>query len=324
MAAGCTGSNPFFAQGMVDAGGDRSGDSLIPGTGGRGGAGGGGAGGLAGGGGNGNSTGGTGAGGAGGSLPGFGGAYPSLGGNGGGEGGTGGVAIAGAGGGSAGGAGGGGAGGAGGAAGGAGGRGGAGGAGAGGAAAGGSPGAGGSTPMDGPSPDAPPDDTRPPDTGAVEAPPTSDAVPDIAVVDRGLYGRYYSDLQRTVLFRDKVLDSTITFNWKGGAPIFGMPSDNFSIVWTGYIVPEVSGTYVFKTVSDDGVRLNLGGVDIIDAYHAQSSGENLSAPRTLNAGQRYPIVLEYYEGRYSALLHLYWRRTGDVEVLVPRTVLYPY
>ena len=308
LLGGCTGANPFFSRGDVP-------DARVDVVDARGTGGAGGAGGIAGivgtGGGNGGGTGGT--------VPGTGGGYPGEGGAGGeSAGGAGGVS--GAGGVTAGGAGGGGAGGV--VAGGAGGVAGAGG-------RGGAGGGGGGLPMvDAPAPVevAPPQDaTTLPMDAAPDTAPKADGVPDVAVTDRGLYGFYYSDQNRTNLFRGMVLDQAIDWNWRAEAPLLGMPVDHFSIRWTGYIVPQVTGLYTFYLSSDDGSRLNLAGEDIIDRY-TQSGSEWPSAPKMLVAGQRYPLVIDYFDGVLTARITFSWAATGVgiAKQVVPRTVLYPY
>ncbi|KAB2662543.1 MAG: hypothetical protein DVB31_11370, partial [Verrucomicrobia bacterium] len=50
-------------------------------------------------------------------------------------------------------------------------------------------------------------------------------------------------------------DAQIDNNWGGGVPDAGIPADNFSVRWTGFVVPRFTETYAFHTISDDGVRL---------------------------------------------------------------------
>ena len=87
------------------------------------------------------------------------------------------------------------------------------------------------------------------------------------------------------------IDPVVNFNWGTGGPIGGMV-DRFLVTWTGFIVPEVSGSYVFRVVADDGVRLTVNGVRLVDAWRDQGpTGYNGTI--TLQAGVAYSISMEY-------------------------------
>src|SRR5438477_489097 len=78
----------------------------------------------------------------------------------------------------------------------------------------------------------------------------------------GLAGVYYNN---TALSGSPVaarVDPTVNFNWSG-SPATGVGSDNFSVRWSGQLLPKVSGIYSFVTSSDDGVRLYVNGQKII-------------------------------------------------------------
>ncbi len=66
--------------------------------------------------------------------------------------------------------------------------------------------------------------------------------------------------------------------------------------WSGTILAPATGTYRFQTVSDDGIRLWVNGVQLINNWTAHSSTTNTSGTINLVAGTRYTITLEYYEG----------------------------
>ena len=74
---------------------------------------------------------------------------------------------------------------------------------------------------------------------------------------RGLTGTYYKGAH----FEERVLtrtDASINFNWDNEEPAPGVPQENFSVRWTGFIKAPVTGTYTFQITTDDGMRVWLG------------------------------------------------------------------
>ena len=55
------------------------------------------------------------------------------------------------------------------------------------------------------------------------------------------------------------VDPSIHFNWLLGTGVDGLTVNDYSVRWTGVIVPEESGTYEFFIGGDDGYRLFLDG-----------------------------------------------------------------
>jgi len=123
----------------------------------------------------------------------------------------------------------------------------------------------------------------------------------------GLLGEYYerdttNPWQNLLMKR---LDSTVSFNWGDGSPDPAVPVDNFMIRWTGQVEAPVTATYTFHTQTDDGVRLWVNNVQLIDSWVDQGNTHH-SGNIALTAGQRYDITLEYYENGGSAVCELSW------------------
>jgi YVTN family beta-propeller protein len=126
----------------------------------------------------------------------------------------------------------------------------------------------------------------------------------------GLVGRYYGGM---ALAGNPLLTRTeaVNFNWGSGAPAAGVPANQFSVRWTGTITIPTSGSYRFRTVSDDGVRLWLGGTQRISNWTNHSATSNTTGTINFTAGQRVSVTLEYYENGGSAVMQLQWRRPGS-------------
>ena len=98
-------------------------------------------------------------------------------------------------------------------------------------------------------------------------------------------------------------DPSLNFNWGSGAPAPGLPSNQFSVRWTR-TVNFSAGSYTFVLGSDDGARLYIDGVRVIDWWSDHGYGTR-SVTRTLSAGN-HTIVMEYYENGGSARATLSW------------------
>jgi hypothetical protein len=84
-------------------------------------------------------------------------------------------------------------------------------------------------------------------------------------------------------------------DFKEGFP--GVPADRtewFAIRWEGPITIAKAGTYNFRMTSDDGARLSIDDVLIVnnDGIHPPKDAQGSS---TLNAGQ-HKLVIEYFQG----------------------------
>jgi hypothetical protein len=127
----------------------------------------------------------------------------------------------------------------------------------------------------------------------------------------GLLGAYYDNRDFTALYMQRN-DPLINFNWAGNAPDPGMGVNDYSIRWTGWVVPDFSETYTFYTVSDDGVRLWVDNQLVVDQWIDQSATE-WSGSITLSAGQAVPIQMEFYEKGGNAVARLLWESASVVK-----------
>lgn len=98
-------------------------------------------------------------------------------------------------------------------------------------------------------------------------------------------------------------DDAINFTWSTGSPASGLPSDNFSIRWQR---DEwfAGGTYRFKVLADDGVRVWVGDQLVIDEWHDRWA-EPLNVDRYISAGT-YRVRIEYYEHVGDATMSIGW------------------
>ncbi|MFD2228556.1 PA14 domain-containing protein [Alkalimarinus sediminis] len=110
-------------------------------------------------------------------------------------------------------------------------------------------------------------------------------------------------------------DNSINFDWAKGAPESGVPSDNFSVRFSGFIKATQQGTYTFQATANDFVKLWVGDKLVIDYWNTGSTKVH-SGTINLDQGKEYPIKLEYAEGQGSAVIKLHWQAPGQQPTLL--------
>jgi len=139
----------------------------------------------------------------------------------------------------------------------------------------------------------------------------------------GLQGVYYSGNALSGAPLLTRIDPLINFDLSWMSPAPGtVPQDNYSVRWTGQVKAAYSETYTFYTTSDDGIRLWVNGVQLVNDWMNQGATE-YSGSITLVAGQRYDIVIEYYEAAGDAVTKLAWSSASTPKAIIPQSQLYP-
>ena len=102
-------------------------------------------------------------------------------------------------------------------------------------------------------------------------------------------------------------DPNIDFNWAWGSPGGGVSADRFSVRWTRYI-DVTPGTYTFSATSDDGIRVWIDGVHLLDKWYDHAA-ETFTFTRYLGEGHHL-VKVEYYENGGEAVAKLSWTMGG--------------
>ena len=141
----------------------------------------------------------------------------------------------------------------------------------------------------------------------------------------GLQASYFNNQTLTDPATLVRIDPTINFNWGSGSPDPSIGDNNFSTRWEGQIQPVYDENYTFYTNTDDGVRLYIDGQLVIDQWIDQAPTEHTGSI-TLNGGQKYFIVVEYYENGGGAVAELRWSSASQPKEIVPSSQLFapPY
>jgi hypothetical protein len=147
----------------------------------------------------------------------------------------------------------------------------------------------------------------------------------------GLTGQYYTNCNTTnyssplnfatANIKMTRLDPTVDFTW--GTTALPFPNNGYYCVrWTGQVQPQYSEKYFFVANTDDGVKLWINDVLIIDNW-AGKSASDLTGTISLQAGVRYNVKMEYFQGTGSAVAHLSWYSASQPKQIIPTSRLYP-
>jgi beta-glucosidase len=145
--------------------------------------------------------------------------------------------------------------------------------------------------------------------------PSFETVPAMALYrgdnQSGLMTEYFNnlDLKGTPSFTsvDTILDAV----WAEGSPREDMDSDNFSVRWTGELIPVHSGLYELGIITTCKANLYLDDSLIVNTpYHFRDEyGEprlRRSDSIALEAGKKYKIKVEAVESYGDARIQLVW------------------
>ena len=145
-------------------------------------------------------------------------------------------------------------------------------------------------------------------------------------VEQGLEAKYYSNRWFAGTPVMTKIDTQVNFDFESNEIIQSVASDYVSIEWNGYLKPTYSEDFTFVTRSNDGIRVTLGGVVIIDALN-QTVNDGDSFVKTSNAislvaNQFIPIKIEYYEITGEAFVVLEWSSSSQASQVIPSTQFY--
>ncbi|HEX2040007.1 MAG TPA: PA14 domain-containing protein, partial [Acidimicrobiales bacterium] len=131
----------------------------------------------------------------------------------------------------------------------------------------------------------------------------------------GLIGTYtnVNETTKRLVRRDRQLD----FNWGSGSPGGTIPSDDFSVTWTGNVTVPASGTWTFGAAHDDDTTITVDGNPVLSTGCC-SGGPRWGSDVSLTAGQAVPITVTMREYGGAAYLQL-WAKGPAAEggLIVP-------
>jgi beta-glucosidase len=116
-------------------------------------------------------------------------------------------------------------------------------------------------------------------------------------------------------------DPNLDFVWAFSAPDSSLPFGWYSVRWTGTLTVPLRGLVQLGVVGDDGARLYVDGVLVLDRWRRPSHGPS-TAPLRLEGGRRYQVRLEYHQNVGAGRVGLVWTRrpAGDARAAIGRAV----
>lgn len=100
-------------------------------------------------------------------------------------------------------------------------------------------------------------------------------------------------------------DLDVNFNWGTGSPGAGIPSDNFSVAWIRTLT-FAPGIYNFYAEVDDGMRLMLNDVMILNAWESGPLRQ-ISATYNVPPGP-IDVTITYFERLDNAQIRVWWEQ----------------
>jgi beta-glucosidase len=120
----------------------------------------------------------------------------------------------------------------------------------------------------------------------------------------GLKGEYFNNRNVEGTPALTRIDSQLEFDWPWN-PGVGVNDDDFSIRWTGYIQSEKSFDGWLGLSSDDGIRMWIDDQLVIDNW-TKGATSIITTPKNIEAGKKYKVRIEMWEGGWGARAHLRW------------------
>jgi beta-glucosidase len=121
----------------------------------------------------------------------------------------------------------------------------------------------------------------------------------------GLNAEYFGNTSLSGSPVLKRVDASVDFEWNNVSPGPEVPAGNYSVRWTGELVPPVDGDYRLGGNTDGGYRIFLDGKKFMDDW-APHGTRTMTTLVHLQAGHAYPIRMEYAHTWWEATARLLW------------------
>lgn len=132
----------------------------------------------------------------------------------------------------------------------------------------------------------------------------------------GLFTQHFDNADHTNLKVTR-LEATVDHEYgENESPDASVAGTDFSSRWRGRVLSRTAGDYTFKVIGDDGVRLWVNGVQLVNAWVGQAPTP-YTGLISLQANTAYDIKLEHYQGGGPATVRLLWSGPGFVEEVIP-------
>lgn len=150
-------------------------------------------------------------------------------------------------------------------------------------------------------------------------------VPQFPVLQGSQTGGKVSGLAEEVIVKDKFVRTRraprVDALWGQGGPGPGLPVDNFSVRWTGWLRPPIAGEYKLAVMCDDSARVWIDRELVLDPWMARWLRRDES--RLALTTEPLPIQVDYHERGGGAYISLRWTVPGtNEEIVIPESVFF--
>ena len=136
----------------------------------------------------------------------------------------------------------------------------------------------------------------------------------------GLRGDYFNNLGFTNRLASQT-NATINFTWGATPPVSGLGA-NYTVRWTGQVVPLYSETYTFQVTAKTGARLWVNNIMLASRAVVMAGADTISGTVTLVAGRSYNLMVEYICQTNASRVQLAWSSPSQAWQVVPQSQLY--
>ncbi len=127
---------------------------------------------------------------------------------------------------------------------------------------------------------------------------------------QGITGEYFNNAKLEGKPAFTRIDNNIDFYWESGSPSPELNDDDFSIRWTGYIVPPKSGTYKIGCWGMPALDVFLDD-DKILSHNSEHHAFFHEKTVEMEAGKKYKVVYEYKNSFGDGDAKLLWSVPND-------------
>ncbi len=120
----------------------------------------------------------------------------------------------------------------------------------------------------------------------------------------GLKAEYYNGTNFEQLVATR-MDENIDLSWNNTPPVPGLNPHHCSIRWTGILNAPKTGTYTFSAKVDDGIRVWVGGISVIDDWNLNDNGR-FTGKVIMREGTPYELKVEYFNALVEGEISLLW------------------
>ncbi len=139
----------------------------------------------------------------------------------------------------------------------------------------------------------------------------------------GLTGEYYNATATFANYSGTRTDPVISFDWSGGFNGMTPSTNGYTVHWTGYVEPRTTAVYLFRIAVDDAARLKVNNQWLIGNGDTNTWSDDSTGQIELQAGHKYPIVVDFYQTTAFAFISLSWLTIDMPPEIIPQTQLYP-